>query len=279
MTSVPLPAPGSLFAGRYRLQRQLAAGGMGCVFRALDEEGRAVAIKLLHPELARDREMHRRFRREASILKALDHPAVVRVLDVGTDEEGRSFTVMELLFGETLHERIARPPVPTLAEMWSFVSSGCAGLHAAHDHGVLHGDIKPANVFVLATGGVKLVDFGTSKVHGLERLTRTGEVIGTPIYMAPELLTGHGEIDERIDTYAMGVVIYETLAGHPPFRERNPGKLIMQIVSGNAHPLLESREDVPPKLVEVVARAMAPRREDRFATAPELAKAVHDSLL
>jgi serine/threonine-protein kinase len=251
---------------------------MGSVFSATDErDGTKVALKLLHPELAADPEIHRRFHREASILAALEHPAVVRVLDVGSDERDRPFTVMELLEGETLAARIERGPPMGLDEARSIVRDASDGLAAAHEHGVLHGDIKPANLFVLdaSTGRArtKVVDFGLSKVHGLERLTRTGEVIGTPLYMAPELLTGEGEIDERIDTYAMGVVLHEMFAGRPPFGERNPGKLLFQIVSGQGDRLADRRPDLPEAVVEVVRRAMSAKRADRFASALELQRA------
>ncbi len=274
-----LPRDGERFAGRYRIERKLAAGGMGAVFQAVDEANDVpVAVKLLHPELAGDRETRRRFRREASVLKALDHPAIVRVCDVGTDEHGRDYMTMELLAGETLGARIAREGALSLSTVRPIVASICGGLSAAHAHGVLHGDLKPANVFLLAepTGATtaKLVDFGTSKVHGLERLTRTGEVIGTPTYMAPELLTGTGEIDEGIDLYALGVLLYECFAGETPFTERNPAKLLFQIVMGQGVPLVERAPHLSPALVALVRQAMAPRRADRFASAAALGQAL-----
>ncbi len=283
MTSVPptraspMPEPGTLFAGRYQLRRKLAAGGMGAVFEARDTEtGAAVAIKLVHPELLLEPGIHRRFRRESSILATLDHPSVVRVCDVGTDALGRDYTVMELLEGETLHARFRRPPRVDVPELLSIVSGICGGLGAVHAHGVIHGDIKPANVFlVVGDQGhgpqVKLVDFGLSKVHGLERLTRTGEVIGTPIYMAPELLTGEGQIDQRVDVYALGVVMWEALAGRTPFRERNPGRLLYEIVMGRVEPLRDVRPDVPEVVARCVHRAMATARDARYGSVEQLA--------
>ncbi|NOY90347.1 MAG: serine/threonine protein kinase [Deltaproteobacteria bacterium] len=280
-----MPQTGQLLANRYRVGGRLAAGGMGAVFEAHDEQqGEDVALKLLHPELCVDREMHRRFRREASILASLVHPAVVRVLDVGETAEGLLFTVMERLRGETLLARIERAVFTDPRELWPIVEDVCAGLAAAHAHGVLHGDVKPANIFLVADGedaprvGAKLVDFGTSKVHGLERLTRTGEVVGTPIYMAPELLTGQGAIDSRMDVYAMGVVLYEALVGCPPFVERNPGRLMFRIATGKVDPLAEALPDLPSAVCRVVERAMAPKAQERFATAGELAEAFHCSV-
>lgn len=271
-----LPRKGELFADRYRVEEKLAAGGMGAVFRATDtREDRTVAVKFLHPELADEVEMHRRFRREASILKAIDHPSVVRVHDVGRDDIGRSYTVMELLEGETLHACIRREGGLSIERLKPIVTSMCEGLAAVHDHGVLHGDLKPANVFLIDPPGepAKLVDFGTSKVHGLERLTRTGEIIGTPIYMAPELLTGDGAIDERIDVYALGVLLYEALSGETPFTERNPGKLLFQVVMGEGVPLQERVPNLSPDAVAIVNQAMARAKADRFANPRAIARA------
>lgn len=273
-----MPSAGDVLAGRYRLVRKLAAGAMGAVFEAEHQTTRRrVAVKLLHPELTADPDLHRRFRREASVLQALDHPAVVQVLDVGSDDAGRAYTVMELLEGETLYDRIRRDPPLTVADLAPIVDGLCSGLTAVHEHGVIHGDLKPANVFLLAAddGGVavKLVDFGLSKVHGLERLTRTGEIIGTPVYMAPELLTGEGDIDESIDTYALGVLLFEALAGYPPFRERNPGKLLFHIVSGKVEPFEPRTGDVTPGVAQVIVRAMSSSRKARFASAAEMGEA------
>jgi serine/threonine-protein kinase len=287
----PLPKPGERIAGRYFVVGKLAAGGMGLVLAARDEAdgGRAVALKLLHPELATDPEMQRRFRREAAVLRALDHPSVVRVLDLGSDERGRLFTVMELLEGETLLARLERRGRLPQDEVLAIARGIGAALDAVHAHGVLHGDLKPANVFLLGPDDpaylderacstsaptIKLVDFGTSKVHGLERLTRTGELVGTPTFMAPELLTGDGAIDARIDVYAFGVLLYEALAAAPPFTERHPGKLLFQIVMGQGAPLVTHRPDLPPHVLAAVARAMSAKKDDRFATAGELVAAL-----
>lgn len=275
----PLPKAGERIAGRYFVVGKLAAGGMGLVLAARDEEdgGRPVALKLLHPELAGDPEMQRRFRREAAVLRALEHPSVVRILDVGHDERDRLFTVMELLEGETLLQRLERRGRLELEETVAIARELGAALDAVHAHGVMHGDLKPANVFLLEGEGhtqVKLVDFGTSKVHGLERLTRTGELVGTPTFMAPELLTGDGALDTRLDVYAFGVLLYEAFAGAPPFTERHPGKLLFQIVMGQGVPLARHRPDLSPAVLEAVAKAMAPKKDDRFRTAGEVVAAL-----
>lgn len=273
----PLPEPGTVFADRYRLRRKLAAGGMGAVYEADDlTTSQPVAVKLLHPELSTDREIHRRFRRESSILASLNHPAIVAIRDVGTDDAGRAYTVMELLEGETLHDRIRRTTRLPPAELAPIVDGIASALAAAHEHGVIHGDVKPANVFLIDGRGagvseVKLVDFGLSKVHGLERLTRTGEIIGTPMYMAPELLTGETDIDHRVDIYALGVVMYQALAGRTPFRERVPGKLLYEIVLGKGEPLRSVCPELSPAIEACIAHAMAPKRDDRPTSALEVA--------
>ena len=276
MARPTLPAVGERLDDRYEVRGKLAAGGMGAVFDAVDRvTGEAVALKLLHPELAGEAEMERRFKREGSILMALDHPSVVRVRAVGTDAQGRAYLVMERLRGETLHARIARTGPQPLSVVTPIALGISGALGAAHAHGVLHGDVKPANVFLddraAGEAAVRLVDFGTSKVHGLDRLTRTGEVIGTPTYMAPELLTGDGALDARLDVYALGVLLYEALAGVAPFTERNPGRLLYQIALGQRVPLARHRPDLPEPLVALLDHALVPKPADRLSTAEALA--------
>ncbi|MCC6877443.1 MAG: serine/threonine protein kinase [Sandaracinaceae bacterium] len=271
-----LPPAGARVAGRYLLVRKLAEGGMGAVYEAEDPSGARVALKLLHPDLTSDADVRRRFRRESSILRALDHPAIVRILDAGEEQGVLLFMVMELLEGETLAQRLEREGKLDAQSLLPIVRGVCAGLREAHGRGVIHGDLKPANVF-LCRDGPKLLDFGLSKVLGLERLTRTGEVIGTPAYMAPELLTGKGQLDERIDVYSLGVILYQALAGRPPFVGNVPGKLMMDIVMGDA-PALRSLCDASEATASVIACAMSRAREARFANASELVNALEASL-
>lgn len=289
-SSDPGVFPGALLGGRYRLVRELAAGSMGAVWSALDVRGeedapgaaadREVAVKLLRPEFDFDPSIRRRFRREASILRSLSHPAIVRVLGVSEAESERSYTVMELLRGETLEALLDRlgPVEPT--SVVAPLSVLCDGLEAVHQHGVVHGDIKPANLFWTTDDPcpVRIVDFGLSKIEGLERLTRTGELTGTPAYMAPELLKGGATLDGRIDQYALGVVLYQALAGQPPFTLRkHPGALVLDIVMGRGVPLEQTAPGVPAAVRAVIARAMAPRPEDRFASMSELGLAFQEA--
>ena len=162
----------------------------------------------------------------------------------------------------------------TPAALVLIVEGICAALEVVHDHGVVHGDLKPNNIFLTADAlGVKLVDFGLSKVTGLDRLTKTGEVIGTPAYMAPELLTGESEPDGRVDTYGLGIVLYEALTGAQPFAEKNAGKLMYDIVMGKKIPLEDAAPDVPAAVVAVVDKAMAIKCDQRYETPAELATA------
>ncbi len=270
-----LPEVGTVLGERFRLTEKLAEGGMGAVYRAHDEMMlRDVAVKVLLPELLDDADIHRRFRRESSILAALDHPGVVKTLAMGTDDAGRSWTAMELLTGGTLQAAIEREGRISAKALLPIVEGICDALEAVHDHGVVHGDLKPNNIFLTPEApGVKLVDFGLSKVAGLDRLTKTGEVIGTPAYMAPELLTGESEPDGRVDTYGLGIVLYEALSGKQPFAEKNAGKLMYDIVMGKKVPLSEAAPQVPPEVVAVVDKAMANKRAERYAHPAELAAA------
>ena len=202
----------------------------------------------------------------------------MRLLDVGASDDELLFSVMELLDGETLYERLEASGAMSARALLPIVDGMAEGLAAAHEHGVIHGDLKPANVFLLrdaaeAASPVKLLDFGLSKVLGLERLTRTGELIGTPAYMAPELLTGKGEPDARIDTYALGVILYQCLSGRVPFEGKVPGKLMMDIVMGDHPPLAELAPALPPDVPLVVSQAMSRQPTRRFGSAIALARA------
>ncbi len=251
---------------------------MGTIYEAEDlERGCRVAVKVLSPELCGSPDLERRFQREFSVLQAMRHPGMVRVLSSGKVGNALYF-VMELLEGESL-----RALIPVAADAFTpIILSLAESLDAAHDHGVIHGDLKPENVFIRqdesgAIQGTKLIDFGLSKVVGLDRLTATGEAVGTPIYMAPEIITG-GEVDGRADIYALAVVSYEALSGSPPFRERNPAKLMFEIVSGSPAPLSDNMPNAPAKLEAVLLKGLsrdpAARHESAGALADEIIEAL-----
>jgi serine/threonine-protein kinase len=260
---------------RYELVREIASGAMGAVYEARDLQlGRVVAVKMLRPELAADGAIRRRFHRESSILRAIEHPAVVRVLDVGKDEDDRAYTVMEFLRGETLESRIAREGRVDPSALGPILLTLADALAAVHAQGVVHGDLKPANVILLDASEpccARLVDFGLSKVEGLDRLTRTGELAGTPIYMAPELVTGGVEPDARIDLYALGVIAYEALSGATPFAlHKHPGQLMFDIVMGKTTPLDVRMPELAKPIADAVMHAIKPSREERPDSATQL---------
>lgn len=271
----------ALVAGRYRIEALLGEGGMSEVFRARDQvSGRAVAVKVLRADIASNREAVERAKREGELLSQLDNPAIVSVETWGELEDGTVFLVMELLEGETLGERMRRGPMEP-AELAPIVAGTCAGLHAAHSRGIVHRDLKPDNIFLCPTDDgiqVKLLDFGISKVYGGERLTHTGEVLGTPRYMSPEQLGAEPDIDARVDVYALGVILYEALAGKPPFLGTTPTDLVIAILNGKAAPLRSVRPELPEAVEAVVMRAMSRVRGARYDTARSLGEAYVDAV-
>jgi serine/threonine-protein kinase len=267
---------GTTLAGRYELVAEVARGAMGDVFEAFDHvEGSKVAVKILRAEYLADQSMRRRFRREGAVLKALDHPAIVRLLEIGIEDDGEVFLVTEYVEGETLAERLSNGPL-VIAEADALVDALCDGLGAVHDHGVLHGDLKPANIVWPAEGSPRLVDFGASKILGLDRLTATGEVSGTPAYMAPEILTGKADVDHRIDVYGLGVVLYEALSARQPFVDNHVGRLMMKIDAGDCLPI-DAVADVPAAVARVIGTAMHRNKADRYADMPDLKAAWHEA--
>ncbi|MEQ8890935.1 MAG: protein kinase [Sandaracinaceae bacterium] len=280
-------ASGTIVAGRYRLDQKLGEGGMAEVFSADDmssgEGGaplRRVAVKVLHADIAAKPEAVERTKREGKVLSELDNPAIVSVESWGLLDDGAVFLVMELLEGETLGTRMRRGTIePT--ELAPIVAGTCAGLHAAHSRGIVHRDLKPDNIFLCPTEHgvqVKLLDFGISKVYGSEKLTQTGEILGTPRYMSSEQLGAEPDIDGRVDVYALGVILYEALAGRPPFLTSTPTDLIIAILNAQVVPLRSARPDVPEGVEAVVMRAMSRTRTARYDTAMQLAEAYIDAV-
>jgi len=267
---------GTILADRYELVAELARGAMGDVFEALDRlSGSKRAVKLLRAEYLSDESMRRRFRREGAVLKALDHPALVRLFELGIDDAGLVFLVTEYVEGQTLAERLSAGPV-TIVEADALVDALSGGLGAAHEHGVLHGDLKPANVIWPAEGSPRLVDFGASKILGLDRLTATGEVSGTPAYMAPEVLTGKTDVDQRIDVYGLGVLLYEALSAKKPFEDTHPGRLMMKIDAGDCLPI-DAVANLSGEIARVIERAMHRNKAERFTEMADLRAAWHEA--
>jgi serine/threonine-protein kinase len=267
---------GTTLADRYELVAEVAHGAMGDVFEAFDRvEGSKAAVKVLRAEYLSDESMRRRFRREGAVLKALDHPAIVRLLELGIDDDGVVFLVTEYVDGETLAERLSRGSL-RIGEVDTLIDALCGGLGAVHQHGVLHGDLKPANVVWPEDGAPRLVDFGASKILGLDRLTATGEISGTPAYMAPEVLTGKADVDQRIDVYGLGVVLYEALSAQKPFHDGHVGRLMMKIDAGDCLPI-DAVADIPDAIAQVVGKAMHRHKEDRYTDMAQLKTAWHEA--
>lgn len=259
---------GAVLADRYELVAELAHGGLGTVYEAVDRvSGGKAAVKVLHAHYLTDDAMRRRLRREGAALKALEHPSIVRLLELGVDDEGVVFLVTEYVEGETLEEQLKRGPL-SLSAIDGVVAALAGGIDAAHAHGILHGDLKPANV-LFGNGQIRLVDFSASKILGLDRLTATGEISGTPAYMAPEVLTGKGEVDARIDVYGLGVLLYEASSGKRPFEDGHVGRLVMKIDAGDCLPL-DALADVTASVAHVVARAMHRDKTERYGSVREL---------
>jgi eukaryotic-like serine/threonine-protein kinase len=260
--------PGALLAGRYRLQGVIGRGGMGEVWRAVDEQlHRDVAVKLLAASAVRSPETEERFRREALAVARLNQRRVAGLFDY-VQADGVSFIVMELLDGESLAQRVAREGALPPTEAAEIVGQAAEGLQAAHDAGITHRDIKPANI-MLTMHGVKLLDFGLAATAWDAALTSTGMMVGTLAYLSPERAEGTPGTAAG-DIYALGVVLYEALAGRPPFRADNPLALIHAQAEGPP----ELPANTPPWLADVCLRALAPSPADRFPSATAFATAV-----
>ncbi len=266
--------------GRYEVLAELGRGGMGAVYKARDPVlDRLVAVKRLSAEVLAEPGMRERFLREARSAARLQHPNIVTVHEFG-EADGVPFIAMELLEGDNLADAVDAGRLPDLASRLGVVVQLCDALHYAHGHGVIHRDVKPSNVAILPSGAVKIVDFGIAFLEGGTLATRTGMLLGTPAYMAPEQFTG-GTVDARVDMWSLGVILYELVAGRRPFEGDTVLALIYQIVHQPPPPLVELAPGTPARLVAAVARALEkdPRRRfpDLEAMGREL-RAVQDAL-
>ena len=215
--------------GHYRILSEIGRGGMAVVYKAVDQRlDRVVALKVLLPQLTADPKFVQRFQREASMAGRLTHANIVTIYDVGQDQ-GRYFIAMQFLEGQTLQDMISRRGALPLRQAHSILKPVASALDYAHSRGVVHRDIKPTNIIVGPDGTVTLTDFGIARAHEDSRLTGTGQMIGTPQYMAPEQVQG-AAADARTDVYALGVVLYEMLAGRVPFQATTPMAVLHQQV-------------------------------------------------
>ena len=266
------PQPGDLIADRYELEELVGTGGMSSVFRAHDRQlERLVAVKILHEHYATDPEYLERFRREARAVAKLSHPNIVTVIDRG-DDGGRQYIVFEHVEGENLKElvlRSGRLPVRRALELALAIADGLA---FAHDHGLVHRDVKPQNVLLNGEGEVKVTDFGIARsLHMDHGVTQTGTVLGTGEYLAPEQASGK-PVSAATDVYSLGVVLWELLAGDVPFVGENFVAVALRHVNEPAPSLRERRPDVTPRLEAAVARALAKDPASRFPSMTAFAK-------
>jgi serine/threonine protein kinase len=268
---------GSVLAGKFRILRVLGEGGMGAVYEIEHELTKhRRALKLLHPEMAQVSSVVERFLREASAAGRVGNPHIVETFDAGVLDTGEPYLVMELLRGEPLSYRIARGPM-FLPDVIDIMGQACVGIAAAHAAGIVHRDLKPDNLFIVDVDGrpfVKILDFGISKFDpsttGSMALTQEGAALGTPYYMAPEQIRGQANLDARADVYALGVILYECLAGKRPFEAEVLTQLAILIHTGKPEPLSALRPDLPAGLADLVHYAMTSDPERRMQTASEL---------
>lgn len=277
---------GKTIAGRYILRSLLGHGGMGAVYEAEQLNiGKKVAIKFVDPEFITDEQILTRFAREARAMSTIESPHIVSIFDAGT-EDGKPFLVMELLRGEDLGQRLRRTSRVPVAESLHIVAMVLKGLSKAHAAGVVHRDLKPDNIFLVKNDGdpifAKIVDFGVSKIERPRNrtsplaLTGRGTVLGTPFYMSPEQAQAVPDLDGRADLFSVGTILFECLAGRPPFTGETYEQVILAICMRDAPELTSLDPSIPPSVSRFVAKALARDRADRFATADEMLAALHE---
>ena len=261
-------AQGSII-GHYRIIEKIGAGGMGEVYLAEDTKlDRKVALKFLPPHLCQDADCRARFTREAQAAAKLDHPNIVAVHEVG-EFQGRPFFSMQHVEGQSLKEVIAGKALP-LDRIIEIGVQVCDGLQAAHESGITHRDIKPSNILIDSHGRARIVDFGLASVLGLDHLTKTGSTLGTIGYMSPEQVRGE-QVDHRTDLFSLGVVLYEMITGHFPFKSDSEAATLHAITDTMPEPLARFRREVPPELQTIVDKALDKNVATRYQHADDIA--------
>jgi serine/threonine protein kinase len=269
---------GQLIGERYEVEELVGTGGMSSVYRARDDVlERRVALKILHEHFSSDPEYVERFRREARAIARLNHPNIVTVIDRG-EFEGRQFIVFEHVPGENLKEIVERDGPLPVSRALALTHEIARGLGFAHEHGVVHRDVKPQNVLLDESGAAKVTDFGIARsLEPADELTETGTLLGTSDYIAPEQATGQ-PVDERSDQYSLGVLLYELLTGEVPYPGETFMAVAMRHVRDPVPSVRERRADVPAEVDAIVARAMAKRPEDRFPSMEAMMAAIEACL-
>ena len=269
---------GDIIHSRYRLLRLIGTGTSGAVWAARNELiDRDVALKIMEPEVMSDKVLLHRFFNEAKAIGRVKHPSIVGIFDLGQAEDGSPFLVLELLDGEPLNTRIQREGSVEPETLLDVIAGVARALDLAHQQGIVHRDMKPANIFLhrTATGSLigKILDFGISKVLGQGAtnfsLTKTGTVVGSPAYMSPEQAAGRDDLDGRADVWSLGVVLYEALTGVLPHEAPNYNALMVRILTQDAPSISKAKPDLPPSVVELVDTCLR-RDRDLRPTAGQL---------
>lgn len=265
---------GGFFAGRFRLDGKLGLGAVGRVMTAVDTRtGVRVALKVLHKNRAGDSEVITRFQREAELLRELRHPGIVKLVDFGQSKTEGWWLAMELLEGRTMKDHLATQGSFTPRDAWPIVATICDALAYAHSKQVLHRDLKPENIILLPgqTPPCKVVDFGLSRDAAAQRITATGMMLGTPRYMAPEMLAESHTLDARTDVFSIGVILFEMLTGRSIYTAEDVGALFGAIMEGRTLRLRQVRPDALPPLDVLIAECVAKDPNQRVSNADVIA--------
>jgi serine/threonine protein kinase len=266
---------GTLLLDRFLVTKQIGQGGMGAVYEATHTLiNKRVAVKVLLEKYAQREQIVTRLKKEATLASSIRNEHIIDITDIGNTADGRTFVVMEYLEGESLAECLSREHELPEQRTLRIASQAASALAAAHAKGIVHRDIKPENLFLLKRNNadfVKVVDFGISKSlrasteeEAAQRLTQTGMVLGTPLYMSPEQARGDEDLDHRVDIYALGVIMYEAIAGRVPFAGTNYLSVISQVLNEEPKPVREIRPEVSEELEAIISKAMAKDRTQRY---------------
>jgi serine/threonine-protein kinase len=263
-----IPEVGSVLNGKWRLDKLIGRGGMSSVFTATHRNGRRGAVKLLHPELGSDETTRKRFLREGHLANRVEHPGVVAILDDDVTDNGMIYLVMELLEGETLDERVQRTGKLNPGAAVQISMELCDVLTAIHAAGIIHRDVKPANVFITNDGRIKVLDFGVARFFEGTGYTKTGDAIGTPAFMAPEQARGERDkVDERSDVWAAGACLFTMLTGRRVHVDTGVQRVLLRAMTLAAPPLASVAPEVSPMLASVIDRALAFEPGQRWPSA------------